>query len=303
MIRMRCLVLRLVGTLLALLAAGGALAAATAAAPAPSTPAPARHPAAVAAEEAFFAAFVGGGPREAPLVPLLGAWAAAPDDARTNLLLGLDHLWIAAEGEDRDPRLIEHLLLAELFLTRARELDPADERIASWLMPARLALADLRRDPAAAAAAREELLAAYRRDPAFHGFTVAMLGFGHRAGTPAFARGLAALDEVAASGCAEGDPTCENRRRWPHNVEAYLTFSSDYRLKAGDREGAAALLAEAGALPSYAEWPFRGEAEARLAALDERAALYANADPADDPPSLFASHGCRSCHLAAAAAR
>jgi hypothetical protein len=267
-----------------------------AAAPAPAP----RHPAAVAAEEAFFAAFNNGGRRDAPLRPLMQAWAADPTDARTNLLLGLDHLWLAAEGDRTDARVIEHLLLAELFLARAQELDPADDRIPSWLVPTRLALADIRRDTAGAEAIREELLAAYRRDPAFHGFSVALLGFSAAPGTPEFERGRRALEEVGAAGCSENDPTCANHPRWPHNVEGYLTFWADYRLKAGNRQGAAELLAAVQAYPSYPEWPFREEAEDRLVNLELYAGLYANDDPGDDPPSIVESHTCGSCHRGAA---
>lgn len=282
------------------LAASTVAAAGTSAVPAPAS-AP-RHPAAVAAEEAFFAAFNGGGRRDAPLVPLMRAWAADSRDARTNLLLGLDHLWIATEGDRQDARAIEHLLLAEVFLTRAQELDPTDDRIASWLVPTRLALAGVRRDGADAEAIHQELVAAYLADPAFHGFSVAMLAFSAAPGTPSFERGLRALDEVAAMECGDGDPSCRNHPRWPHNVEGYLTFNADYRLKAGEREAAAELLARVRAMPSYPAWPFREEVEDRLRNIDLYAELYANDDPGDDPPSLIASHGCRSCHLGASAA-
>lgn len=282
---------------LTVLAAAATLVAGAVAA-AGGAPAP-RHPAAVAAEHAFFAAFNGGGRGDAPLRPLMQAWAADSADARTNLLLGLDHLWLATEGDRTDARLIEHLLLAEVFLARAQELDPADDRIPSWLVPTRLALAAIRRDGADADAIHEELLAAYRRNPAFHGFSVAMLGFSAAPGTPSFERGLRALDEVAAMECGDGDPSCQNHPRWPHNVEGYLTFNADYQLKAGDPEAAADLLAEVRGLPSYSAWPFRDEVEDRLRNLDLYADLYANGDAGDDPPSLIGSHGCRSCHLGA----
>src|SRR5688572_1510223 len=55
----------------------------------------ARAPVAIAAENAFFGNFNGGGPdRSAALRLLMAAYATDPKDARTNLLLGLNHLWI-----------------------------------------------------------------------------------------------------------------------------------------------------------------------------------------------------------------
>ena len=108
----------------------------------------ARHPAAVGAEQAFFAAFNQGAmPAEQALTPLMGAYATAPDDARTNLLLGLNHLWIAASSDRKDPRVIEHLILSERFLERAQVLAPDDRRIPSWLVPVELSMAGIERRP------------------------------------------------------------------------------------------------------------------------------------------------------------
>jgi hypothetical protein len=267
-----------------------------------------RHPLAVKAEEGFFAAF-----NHDPLAkaaPLRGLWAAAltdPADARTWLLLGLDHLWLAAEGDRRDPLTVEHLVLAEQFLTRAQELDPTEKRIPSWLVPVRLSLSSLRLTGGKGDRTAEkdrilrDLLDAYAQDPTFHSFTVALVGFDAGRETPEFQRGLAAL-EATNKDCAESaDPTCRNRQRWPHNREAYVTFEADYELKAGHTARARDLLLAVQRIPSYPEWPFRAETENRLKNLDALAALYADADPSNDPPHLLSSAKgmvCQGCHLA-----
>jgi hypothetical protein len=267
-----------------------------------SAAAAARHPLAVRAEEGFFAAF--NHDPQAKAAPLRGLWGAAltdPADARTWLLLGLDHLWIAAEGDRRDPLTVEHLVLAERFLTRAQELDPAEKRIPSWLVPVRLSLASLTGGKAAEKdRILRDLLDAYAEDPTFHSFTVALVGFDAGREAPEFQRGLAAL-QAAHGGCGgSADPTCANRPRWPHNQEAYATFEADYELKAGHTARARELLLAVQKIPSYPQWPFRAETEDRLKNLDAIAALYADTDRGNDPPHLLSSPKgivCQGCHL------
>jgi hypothetical protein len=267
----------------------------------PAAPA-ARAPVAVAAEKEFFAAFNGGAADRATALRLLmAAWATDPNDARTNLLLGLNHLWMAAEGDKTDPRVIESLLLAERFLARAERLDPTDRRIPSWLVPVRLALSSVEREPEKRGEQMGALLAAYAEDPVFHSFTVALLAFSEPRGSEGFARGLEAL-RTAGGDCRREDETdvsCQNEPRWPHNQEGYETFWADYELKAGHPERAQAILDQIRKVPSYPGWGFRSAVEDRLKNLDAYAKLYANDDPEDDPPSIMAMESraaCQSCH-------
>ncbi|HEX7183932.1 MAG TPA: hypothetical protein VF756_19030 [Thermoanaerobaculia bacterium] len=258
-----------------------------------------RHPLAVKAEESFFAT-LNGNPkvRTAPLRDLMTAYAVSPDDARVNLLLGLNHLWLAAEGDMTNPTVIDHLILAEHFLARAQKLDPSDRRIPSWLAPVRLTLARIHNDKETREQSFRDIQTAYAEDPNFHSFTLALLAVDSDRKSPEFQRGLAAL-RATEGGCAGAeDPSCENRPRWPHNLEAFTTFFADYELKAGNADRARALLVRAQQNPDYPRWRFQSEVEDRLKNLESYAALYANADPGDDPPHLMANGGfmCQSCH-------
>jgi hypothetical protein len=262
-------------------------------------PAAQRSPMAQAAENAFFGVFNGGEPKDraAALFPLMAAYATGPDDARVNLLLGLNHLWMAAEGDRTNPRVIEDLILAERFLSRAQALNPADGRIPSWLVPVRSSLARIERRPDRQDEIEKELLAAYEKDPDFHSFSVAMFGFASPRDSRGFQRGLEALRRTG--GCGETNPTCQNRPHWPHNREAFLTFHADYELKAGHADRAAELLRIAQAEPDFPAWPFRGKVEERLKNLEAYGKLFADADPKNDPPTLMAMEGgisCQSCH-------
>ena len=258
-----------------------------------------RAPVALMAEKTFFETFNGGAAdRSAALRLLMAAYATDPKDARTSLLLGLNHLWIAAEGDHTDPRVIENLILSERFLAEAQRLDPSDRRIPSWLVPVRLSLARIRRDPEGKEEILRDLLAAYAADPVFHSFTVALLGFDSPRDSQEFTRGLEALRKVD-SGCKETDPSCRNEPHWPHNQEGYLTFKADYELKAGHPDRAREILTTIRSVPTYATWKYQSEVEDRMTNLDRYAGLYADADPKNDPPALMASGkgiSCQSCH-------
>lgn len=260
--------------------------------------APGRHPAAVGAEQAFFAAFNQGAmPAEDVLTPLMGAYASDPSDPRTNLLLGLTHLWIAAESDRQSPRVIENVMLSERFLQRAQELAPGDQRIPSWLVPMQLSMASIERRAGDREAMIAGLYAAYEDDPVFHSFTVALLGWDSPNGSPAFDAGLEALRAARDFECGD-DPSCHNVGRWPHNLEGFRSFVVDYELRAGNVAEAREVLSELQAEPSYASWPFRHRTEARLADFDDHAARFADDDPANDPPTSVKIDACAACHAA-----
>ena len=228
---------------------------------------------------------------------LVGSYARNANDPRTTLLLGLTHLWTAAEGDRTNPERIENLLLAKHYLERAEKLAPADRRIASWLVPVKMNLAQLERNGEARQRLWTEMLAAYKEDPNFHSFTVALLSYGRPRGSADFKRGLDALR--ATEGCNEtADVSCGNRPRWPHNQEGFLAFQADYELKSGNVAEARALLEEVKRIPEYATFAFPQEIEDRLANLETYAALYANADAGDDPPTIINGEmTCQVCHM------
>ncbi|MEM8997221.1 MAG: hypothetical protein AAGF23_20730 [Acidobacteriota bacterium] len=261
--------------------------------------APGRHPLARQAEAEFFDVF-NNRPEspDAALTALMTAFFVDPDDAQTNRLLGLNHLWLAAEGDHQNPRTIEHLYLAEDFLRRAADLDPDDARMHSWLIPARLSLARIERDDARVEELSKAMREAYETDPNFHAFIVGVQGFEAPRDDPRFAFALEAMRSTV--GCADSeDLSCANHPRWPHNIEAFLVFAADFELKAGDVDRAKELLETARRFPDFATWPYGDEVARRLATLNERAARYANADGDDDPPSLFTGanqHSCQMCH-------
>lgn len=259
---------------------------------APSSPSGSqRHPMALKAEATFFALLNDAtGTHEAARKGLTTAYALDANDPRTATLLGLDELWLASQGGGADPMAVPHLVLSEHYLARARALNPKDERIASWIVPARLALLGVERRGEGSREPYEELRAAYEKNPGFQSFSLALVSSHQPADSPGYQQGLAALRAVLAGGCREaGNPSCNNRPRWPHNVEGFVFFAAEYEAKAGNLDRAASLIAELKSRPDWPTWPYQEYARE----LEEKVAA-ARTHPVSFAPGKRST--CESCH-------
>jgi hypothetical protein len=242
--------------------------------------------------------------REASLASLRAHVAQVHDDARAALLLGVGHLWVAAENPPDRATAFEHLVLARHFLQRAARLNPTDDRIPSWLLSAEISLAQAEGRTEDAVAALGQLRTHAERDPCFHSVAFAINVWEWPRDSDELARAQRLLEAAAA--CATDDPSVRNMERWPHNVEGFLVGLSDVALKRGDRNRALAALVTIEAWPGADSWPHRREADQRRRDFDARAARFGDDDPSNDPAFLFERGGpvsCVSCHQAAATPR
>jgi hypothetical protein len=74
-------------------------------------------------------------------------------------------------------------------------------------------------------------------------------------------------------------------------------FLGDVLAKAGRRADAEAAYVGAMAVPELATWTFAAVLADRIATLDARITLFADADPANDPPVAWTSlDQCAMCH-------
>lgn len=271
-----------------------------AAPPAPESADPPTASAAAASAEALFFTALN---RDSSIAPrareeLLAEFLREPRNPRTSLLLGMSHLWSAAEPKRTDPSAYEHLLLAESFLERAGQLDPGEERLPSWLVPVRVARAVLEGRTAEVGTLLEPLRAANRSDPCFHSFALGLLCRTLPSDDPLFLEALASLRKTTE--CAEDDPSVQNLTRWPHNQEGFLLLLADFEWRAKDPSRARQVLASIERRSSYAAWPYRMEAadlSARIAAdpTAARAERIASGEVAD-PVSWMGDHSCQVCH-------
>jgi hypothetical protein len=85
----------------------------------------------------------------------------------------------------------------------------------------------------------------------------------------------------------------------PHSFEGYMLNLGNGLVKAGQVDVARIVYGNAKYAGNYTTWPYRQVLEAIASSdLNARAALYADADPSNDPPLGVPNRGCVYCHAA-----
>jgi hypothetical protein len=105
------------------------------------------------------------------------------------------------------------------------------------------------------------------------------------------------LNDPDTLSCVVTQPEiCGNMGFAPHNLQGSLVLFGDLYAKAGDVSRASMWYSLANAIPDTPTWKF-APILADRAAVSERVALYADADPANDPPIIgAAAEACAVCH-------
>ena len=237
----------------------------------------------------FVAALVHGeGEPDAALRALLVEALREPSDPEPYLWLGLNHLWLAAEGDRSDPRTLEHAVLADRWFELYTQAGGRDPRVPSWSVPARLTIVSAFGDAVPEADdPMAPLRAAYREDPGFHGFAMGLVGFGTPTDSKPFADGLAAVR--ATLEVDRDDVSVQNQPHWPHNVEGFLLFAADYEHRAGEPAKARALLDRIERVDGFADWPFRDE-------VARRRELWDRGESVDHGGGWMRGNSCVICH-------
>jgi hypothetical protein len=161
----------------------------------------------------------------------------------------------------------------------------------------------LQRNPALVAQAREEIALAAAANPLFNTFIpLGSLPPIAMPGDADYTEVLRLLDEYfpqAAAQCGTQEEICFNAGMAPHNLEGTFTMFGDVYTKGQRLEQARTFYGNAIATGELTGWgtPFLEAARERLATVEERAARWADADPANDPPLLGVANGtCAYCH-------
>lgn len=83
----------------------------------------------------------------------------------------------------------------------------------------------------------------------------------------------------------------------PHSFEGMMLNLANGLVKAGEIDAARIVYANARYAKNYSSWPYRDVLESIAASnLNERAALYADSNPANDPSFGVPGRGCVYCH-------
>lgn len=211
-----------------------------------------------------------------------------PNHARGQLMYGMALLSSVAE----DANLFA-ALSAQPALEKAMALAPDDLRIPGWLGTVKVGAARALNTGVAEAVAF--MIEAADAFPEFNNVSLA-IGFGRFPLDTPYPQ--MAIDRLTATANCVGEfDVCRNTERVPHNNEGALMLFGDVYARVGDTAKARYFYELALGSPDAATWDYAGDAQAVLDALDDRVALYLDADPANDP-QFFAEGrvACVACH-------
>lgn len=116
---------------------------------------------------------------------------------------------------------------------------------------------------------------------------------------PLFREAVTLADNAIAKAgdCTKNEPEiCGNQGAAPHGVEGALLIFGDLYAKDGQVDRATAMYQLSLSGGQADRWRYASEVEARLGSVADRAALYANADPDDDPAFGVPNEFCGACH-------
>jgi hypothetical protein len=244
-----------------------------------------------------------------------------PERADVALHAGLSRLWRLSEwGRDptQDPSEIPGIALGtRAALEKTRELAPDDHRVLGWLGPTKIAIGSFLGDAALVDEGFADVDAGVAAHPEFNLFVKALVREGAPRDSADFQDAVeamwATLDVCVGEPVDRENPdysgymdlettegparTCWNTGKARHNFEGFFLYFGDMLVKAGDPDLAAAIYENAKLSSTYDTWPSKDVLDARIADAPSRAALYADADPANDPELVgVGSRQCATCH-------
>ena len=239
----------------------------------------------------------------------------APADGMATFYSGLMRFWHFAEGT---PSSGENVLEAGATLVeriaQSREFLPNDARVPGFLGLTRTIFGTFTADQAMLDAAQNDLTDSIAMLPAYGYFLRATANGFKPASSPEFATAVTDLERLteacgyikAADGSFEylAGPqdyqhhVCNNESIVPHVFEGVFITYGDFALRYGmGADRVRAIYKSAQNSPDYPSWPFAAALEQRLADVEANAALYADADPANDPaPWTATKQVCVGCH-------
>lgn len=263
-------------------------------------------------EAAFWSTLLGDSNRSSEAITSLErAVSRDARDGRSHFLLGMMHLQ-RFELLDADPRQpsrpgVRAVVAAHHSLERASALlwdgVHGDSRVPGFAAAAAYKAGIALGDPELVEQGREAMNRAADSNPLFNGFIPFGAGPIASPTSPEYATILHLLDEVFPSvfaDCIGQSEICGNAGFAPHNLEGTFLLFGDLNAKAGRTEKARSMYEGAANLGAGGGWNPRFVAHARAlaAGIDERVALYGDADPSNDPPftDLGGAGSCAYCH-------
>jgi hypothetical protein len=273
-------------------------------------------PSAAAGEAGFWDALTGDADSEADeqatLAHLQQAVTRDPSDGRSYFLIAMLHLYRFGQRVERvqesTPEAHAELIASNAAFATAVPLlwndatATGDSRVPGFAAAGVFVQGVVENDPAL----REQGLAGLRRalqvNDFFNVFDLIPVLQALPASDAQFAEAsafvISYLSDPNTLKCVTSQPElCAGAGFAPRNLQGSLTLFGDLYLKTGNAAQAQTWFNLVAALPDTASWSFKSALDERLAHLAERAALYTDADPSNDPPLIGAgAEACSSCH-------
>lgn len=235
-----------------------------------------------------------------------------PNNARVALYAGTMRLWYATGGTRTLGQQFNDTLAAIKELERGRELAPRDAHLGAFLGVAQVAFGNTTGDEDRMQRGKQILEESVPLYPSYLlGVLAQALGMTPRK-HPFF---FEAADTIMAAFVKCGvdareietkkftyikqssQGACWNGGVVAHLVEGISLIAGDIFVKQGDVESGRLMYENAKVSPTYDRWLFGEELDRRIAEAEERAALYEDEDPENDPETwMEGSHLCVGCH-------
>jgi hypothetical protein len=279
---------------------------------------------AVAADELFWRTLHGGAYEQIPqaLTALKAAYLANPSDAVTASHIGWMHIWRLAErarlASAAGPGITDDAMLARRYFEEAVRLNPGEARYLGFYASLLMTEGTIHRDEKLVRRGYFTMQDAVAAWPEFNYFTS---GYGVSAqphDSSGFREGLEAqwlnLDVCVGERVDRANPdygrymrletkdgpkrACWNSWIAPHNFEGFFLNLGDMLVKAGEPERAVTMYRNALLTPDYAQWPYKGVLEQRIANAGRNVEVFRRKDPPRDGPVIMVQSGyaCMGCH-------
>ena len=271
---------------------------------APAKPAAAtRSEAALRADALFWQTLHGGDydSIERAMRAVKGAYLKDPGDAVTAAHVGFLHIWRLSESgrvTPPSPSITDDAVMARKYFQEAVALNPSDARFQGFLGSALLAEGAIHHDEKLRRQGYYTLMDSVAAFPEFNLFTAGYVMSGLPVESARYQEALGyqwrTLDECVGGKVDRREPsfdaymrlaTTEGPKRvcwnsWiaPHNFEGFFLNMGDMLVKAGDWQTAQKVYANARLSPTYGDWKFKPQLEARIAKAADNVAVFRRAE-------------------------
>jgi hypothetical protein len=286
-----------------------------------------------AAIDRFWAVYHGNNYAAIPKIEadLVQALQTDPRNPTLYALLGAAHFWhigeAARDPNQQDPALAQDMPDAVVNFGKALELDYYtqhfigyinDDHLPGYLGITTVHLGQITGDSSLIAQGDQLLDFAVYEFPEFNNFNRWAAHNTDSKDSPSYQKALDSLwqglDSCVGSTVNRADPdlrpylnllTTVGRKkacRWggelaPYSFEGYMLNLGNGLVKAGQIDAARIMFHNAHYAANYSNWPYRSVLESiENSDLNARAALYADANPYNDPPLGVPNRGCSYCH-------